>query len=152
MRDGHQGSAVSERGRSVKDLKLCFPVEGYGQALMLMRTNKRKPEWVEWTIICNGETLPWNRACLLCFQSGRQSGDGFEDDELREENVCEGERHRILLIWLCAKPKHCSVLYLLLCGLFQRTFVHVISTLTLQKANRRRSEHTEKSLMAVSTF
>lgn len=56
-------------------LKALLPNGGNGQALMLMWTNKRKPKWVEWTIICCGEDLPWNWACSR-FASNRGFGWG----------------------------------------------------------------------------
>lgn len=73
-------------------LKAPLPNGGNGQALMLMWTNKRKPKWVKWTIICCGEVLPWNGACLLCLQPG---GVGVEEDGggERGERVCERKTH-----------------------------------------------------------
>lgn len=72
-------------------LKALLPDGGNGQALMLMWTNKRKPKWVEWTIICCGEALPWNWACLLCFQSGGLRR-GIEEHGERERGECVWER------------------------------------------------------------
>lgn len=64
-----------ERTRQISQrLKALLPSGGYGQALKLMWTNKGEPEWVEWTIICAGEALSWNGACLFSFQSGQWRG------------------------------------------------------------------------------
>ena len=73
--------------------------EGDGQALMLMWTNKRKPKWVEWTIICCGEGPPMEPSLpALPFASnqggwvrmgGRVIGREAEEDEGK---VCVRER------------------------------------------------------------
>lgn len=116
-------------------LKALLPSGGNGQALMLMWTNKRKPKWVEWAIICCGEALPWNWACLLCFQSGGGGGWGGDWGRWRERKrrVCVWEKDTLThtqkdreregvggpeSYWFhsCAKSKHCSVLYLLVCA------------------------------------
>lgn len=99
-----------ERTRQISQrLKAPLPSGGYGQALMLMWTNKRKPEWVEWTIICAGEALSWNGACLFGFQSGQWRG--IVEDGVKKK-AKERKKHTILLIslqilqsFICVCPK-----------------------------------------------
>lgn len=72
-------------------LKALLPSGGNRQALMLMWTNKRKPKWVEWTIICCGEASRGREtACLLYLES---RGWREEPRKMERKILCERETH-----------------------------------------------------------
>ena len=136
MRDGHhRGSAASERGGSVKDLKPRSPAERETDRLWCW-CEQIKGSQNEWNgpLSAVERALRWNRACLLCLLppikegglgwGGRVIGREAEEDEGK---VCVRERHtqkdweRERVWWggpesywfhSCAKSKYCSVLYL----------------------------------------
>lgn len=134
MRDGHhQGSATSEQGRSVKDLKPRSPTEGTDRLWCWCEQIKGSQN--EWNGPLSAVERPshgTDPACLLCLQSGGLGGwrGGLRKmDKEKEERVCVRERHTQKdweregvggpeSYWFqsCAKSKYCSVLYLQVCA------------------------------------
>ena len=100
MRDGHhRGSAASERGGSVKDLKPRSPAERETDRLWCW-CEQIKGSQNEWNgpLSAVERALRWNRACLLCLlppikEGGLGWGGGWLAERLRKmRGKCVWER------------------------------------------------------------
>lgn len=120
MRDGHhQGSATSERSRSVKDLKPCSPTEETDRLWCWCEQIKGSQN--EWNEALSAVERPSHgtKPALLPIRSVR----GIEEGR-RKRRVCERTTHTKTggegvggpgSYWFnsCAESKYCSVLYLI---------------------------------------
>lgn len=111
MRDGHhQGSVMSEQGRSVKDLELRFPAEDTDRLWCWCEQIKGSQN--EWNEALSAVERPSHGTEPDRFASNQEGERGLtKTGRERSEHVREKDTESY---WLdsCAKFKHCSVLYL----------------------------------------